>query len=203
MAQPCPNPVPRLVLIEGGIGIKTFSTESIDVPHPQVTRAIAHIHGAGRNADEYFCWAYESYEIEYPLGNPEVFIVALNFQILNDNPLPNELYWTEPGWKTGYDSENPGASISSFTVLGFIVEQKFLNPALFPNLQQITLSGHSAGGQFMNRYSEGTRIQPPIPTRYIPANPSTYAYLMPQRPFTGTLDAFTMPSNPPANYNEY
>ena len=61
----------------------------------QVTRAIIHVHGASRNADDYFCWIFQSLEIEYGVGgNPGVFIIAPNFLEIVDDPTPLELYWS-------------------------------------------------------------------------------------------------------------
>lgn len=57
---------------------------------------------------------------------------------------------------------------------------------LFPKLEAITLLGHSAGGQFVQRYALMT-VLPTAPraglsVRYVIANPSSFAYLDASRP---------------------
>ena len=59
-------------------------------------------------------------------------------------------------------------------------------PDRHPNLRDIVVAGHSAGGQFVHRYAAGTRIeQDPslaergIRVRYLVANPSSYLYMVP------------------------
>jgi hypothetical protein len=55
------------------------------------------------------------------------------------------------------------------------------NHAVFPNLREIVVVGHSAGGQVADRYAASTR-QPAafassgITVRYVVANPSSYLY---------------------------
>jgi hypothetical protein len=56
----------------------------------------------------------------------------------------------------------------------------------------VVVIGHSAGGQFVNRYSAGTRLQG---LRFIVANPSSYMFLDTNRPF-GTAAACP-------DFNEY
>jgi hypothetical protein len=55
----------------------------------------------------------------------------------------------------------------------------------FPNLRNITITGHSAGGQFTQRYAAfglAPNALPGVTVRYVPANPSSYVYFTPTRP---------------------
>jgi len=55
---------------------------------------------------------------------------------------------------------------------------------IFPNLKAIVLTGHSAGGQFVTRYEMANKVHDAIsvPLTYVVANPSSYAYVDPDRP---------------------
>ena len=60
-----------------------------------------------------------------------------------------------------------------------------------------TLLGHSAGGQFTNRYAAGGAAEamlaptrPDLAFRYVVANPSSYLYFSAERAKAGTLDEF-------------
>jgi len=64
---------------------------------------------------------------------------------------------------------------------------------VFPNLKTIVLSGHSAGGQFANRYEMANQVHEKlgVPLTYVIANPSSYAYLDSTRPASvagGTME---------------
>ena len=83
-------------------------------------------------------------------------------------------------------------------MLDAIVEE-LGRPDRYPNLREVTIAGHSAGGQFVQRYAAGTRIeqQPAIAAlglrfRYVVANPSSYMYLFPREPdaLTGRCPRF-------------
>jgi hypothetical protein len=53
------------------------------------------------------------------------------------------------------------------------------DPSLFPNLQKITITGHSDGGQFTQRYATGNRKDGTVSAsvNYVIANPGSYLYL--------------------------
>ncbi|MGH3429459.1 MAG: hypothetical protein ACRDQZ_18145, partial [Mycobacteriales bacterium] len=70
----------------------------------------------------------------------------------------------------------------------------------FPILTWITLVGHSAGGQFTQRYAAGGRAPGTlrdVTIRYVTANPSSYLYLSSYRPIGENL----LESCP--GYNDY
>ena len=55
----------------------------------------------------------------------------------------------------------------------------------YPNLAPVVIAGHSAGGQFVQRYSLGSPGAPEgaaIPVRYVVMNPSSYMYFDTRRP---------------------
>lgn len=68
-------------------------------------------------------------------------------------------------------------------------------PGRYLSLKEITIAGHSAGGQFVQRYAAGTTIEqrPSVSARslafrYVAANPSSYLYLFPRQPDRTTQD---------------
>jgi hypothetical protein len=83
--------------------------------------------------------------------------------------------------------------LTSFDFLDELL-RKLAQKQVFPNLKRIVLAGHSAGGQFVTRYEMSNQIQNDldVPVTYVVANPSSYAYLDPERPNAETreLQAF-------------
>jgi hypothetical protein len=54
----------------------------------------------------------------------------------------------------------------------------------FPNLKVIVVAGHSAGGQFVNRYEMSSKVADDlgVPVEFVVANPSSYAWPVAARP---------------------
>ena len=74
---------------------------------------------------------------------------------------------------------------------------KFVNSQTheFTNLQQISVAGHSSGGQIVQRWALLSEVSSPL-VRTIVANPSNYAYLSPKR-WMGSEWAIPDPSTCP------
>jgi hypothetical protein len=77
------------------------------------------------------------------------------------------------------------ARVSSFEVLDLLIAE-ISTPNRYPDLRDIVVAGHSAGGQFVHRYAAGTRAdQDPslaergVRVRYVVANSSSYLYMVP------------------------
>ena len=100
-----------------------------------------------------------------------------------------ELYWLDGSssghsWKQGDPSNTPGTAVSSFEVMDHLLSM-VTDRARFPNLRVITLIGHSAGGQYVQRYAAGTQAPASFAEHrfvFVVANPSSYLYLNGQRP---------------------
>src|SRR5205085_2631437 len=73
--------------------------------------------------------------------------------------------------------------LSSFDFMDDIV-RRLARKDLFPNLKNIVVSGHSAGGQFVIRYAMLNQVHEQVGTRltYVTSNASSYAYLDALRP---------------------
>ena len=107
-------------------------------------------------------------------------------------------------WKYGYEAKNE-TGLSSFEVMDRIIK-KISNQKILPNLKRIILIGHSAGGQFVQRYAVGTQVtqETSIPTYFVVSNPSSYLYLHDSRiSFSNDFEQFIPSVNSCSDYNEY
>ena len=174
-----------------------YSTHNLDTRHPEVMRALIMVHGANRNADHYFETATAAGFLAGALAN--TIIIAPRFAAGNDKVASGELLWPERGdtWRSGGMSP-ANTSISAFDFVDEIV-RKLANKKNFPNLTRVVVAGHSAGGQFTNRYEMSNKIDGTlagITMSYVVANPSSYAWPSAVRPLP-TGDA-----NPQDAYKE-
>jgi hypothetical protein len=100
--------------------------------------------------------------------------------------LPTDtLRWRESGWQKGAPSDD-AAAISSFAVVDEIF-RRLSDSTIFPHLKIVVLAGHSAGGQFVQRYAaighgESLFGNASVHVRYVVANPSSYLYFTDDRP---------------------
>lgn len=180
------------------------SSNNISKNLDNIQHAVIVIHGTNRNADDYYNYLKEAAKLA---NDSKTIIVAPQFLIKEDvdsNSLSSKtLYWSNGGWKQGNKSQSKGR-ISSFAVIDKIVEQLKSSSS---NLNAVTITGHSAGGQFTNRYAAGADINelyPSIIFRYVPANPSSYLYFSPHRVFPGTVNYFYYPFNTNcSDYDDY
>lgn len=178
----------RFSLSQQGSTLKVpyCSNKSLASGDSTVTRVVVVVHGNGRSAPDYYSYIEEAAR---SAGSTNTLIVAPQFLTIDDlhaNSLPPEiLYWSSSGWKQGdLSRSSPDGRpwrMSSFTVLDKFIEH-VSNRSLFPNLRQVVVAGHSAGGQFATRYAAGTRVQQRLSSlgnryRYVVANPSSYLYL--------------------------
>ena len=192
------------------------SSHSLSAPNEEIQRLVVVIQGASRNAEGYLesvVEAAESAGVE-----DQTLIVAPQFLIdddLAENPMPAALYWSSSGWKIGDRSLSSSYrrpwSMSSFSVVDTLIA-RLSNGDLFPNLTDIVVAGHSAGGQFVNRYAAGTSIDAQARrfgkhVRFVVANPSSYLYLSDRRPRPGRVDSFRRLTESERrrcrNYNRY
>ena len=154
-------------------------------PQPEVTRAVIIVHGWPRRD----VGAADYLRQHVPAAAHNTIFITPQFLIEADvtgHHLPAAtLRWDLLGWRQAYAAQAP-APISSFDVMDTIF-QRLANRALFPNLNTIVLAGHSAGGQFVQRYAvlghaSQALANDAIHVRYVVANPATYLYFNDQRP---------------------
>ncbi|HZZ50695.1 MAG TPA: alpha/beta hydrolase [Pseudonocardia sp.] len=191
----------QFALSEGGKlpVYRNFSLSGNDA----VTSAIVVVHGTGRNAGGYFTRMLEAAKLA---GASDTTLVAAPwFTTGDDDGTPRgTVRWTSDGWKIGENSRKPGG-ISSFTAMDELL-LRLGDRSKFPHLTRITVAGHSAGGQFTQRYAATGKAQAQltgIAVNYVVANPSSYLYPVPERPGAGGTH-FARPNDSSCeNYNEY
>ena len=170
-----------------------YATYSLNRPNSKITRALVMVHGALRNADHYFRTATAAGFLDGALDN--TVIIAPRFAASRDEHATNEVMWPERGdtWRSGGMSpSNP--TLSAFDFVDEIVRQ-LANKKVFPNLKQIVVTGHSAGGQFTNRYEMSNKVDGTlsgVSITYAVADPSSYAWPAAVRPLpVGDADPAT------------
>jgi hypothetical protein len=159
-----------------------YSNSDLTTPNPNIDHAIIVIHGSDRNADTY----YRTMDVVTGQANVAASTVIISpfYKEAGDPVLaPDELLFTDEGWLRG-DAATNDADFGSFDVMDQFLTT-LTNKTIFPNLKFITITGHSAGGQFTQRFSLGTQVEysaPDVHFRYLPVNPGSYMYLNEDRP---------------------
>jgi hypothetical protein len=162
---------------------RTFALESRS---EQVTRGVIVIHGAGRDADNYFRTGVAAAFLAGALG--DTLVVSPRFASMDgscqDALAAGELSWRCGGnsWRAGGPATN-ARELTSFDLADEIL-RKLARKDVFPNLRAIVVSGHSAGGQYVQRYAMANKVHDAlgVPVTYVVSNPSSYAYLDHTRP---------------------
>ena len=181
----------------GGWHSLIYRTYSLDTKNDAVTRALIVVHGAGRDADNYFRTTLAAAFLAGALDNTVIVsprIASNNGQGCKDVVAPMEVSWNCSTWRSGGPSpDNP--ALTSFDFLDEIL-RKVANKAIFPNLKEIVVAGHSAGGQVVGRYEMGNQVHEKlgVPVTYVVSNPSSYAYPDSLRP---TDAAWSVTANAP------
>lgn len=171
-----------------------FASRGIDDAAPEITSAVIVIHGAQRNADDYFGTAVDAARLAgkdpgvLPVIAPQFLstVDVARFQLP-----PEILAWNGGIWLEGAEADGMGKGLSAFAVLDAFL-MKLADKAQFPALDRITVAGHSAGAQMVQRYAIVSQVDKKlraagIATRYLVANPSAYLYLTEERPAAGGL----------------
>ncbi len=190
----------------------------VNVSNENIDCAIIVVHGTDRNSDDYYQRVLNPAKLANG-ADQKTIIIAPQFLIETDIEgwmlSENSLYWSSGGWKIGHksqtSSDNPRPiRISSFAVVDTIIYRLATRNL---NLTTIVVAGHSAGGQFVNRYAAGNQMEQilnsqfGIQVRYIVANPSSYVYFNAERHVAGSVSNFEIPSNSVIqscpNYNNY
>ncbi len=194
--------------------IPIYSSINLGQLDPTIRKAVIVIHGTNRNADDYFNNIQVAADKASDLS-AHTLIVAPQFLTEADIEYHNlddeHLYWTNGGWKAGSNSRDEDANprpirIPSYAVLDSLIMHITRQ---FSNLELITLAGHSAGGQVVQRMAATSPIGETlceafgVQIRFVVANPSSYVYLDRQRRRPGTVDEFSIPSSNCADFNEW
>jgi pimeloyl-ACP methyl ester carboxylesterase len=187
---PCTTATPEctewIALGGGPARAMVYRTYSLDTPNPSIHRALIMVHGTNRNADHYFRTAVSAAFLADAL--PDTIVISPSFLSsdahCNDKLQPNEVSWSCGGdsWRSGGTSTS-NKDLTSFDFVDELL-RKLANKKMFPNLTNIVIAGHSAGGQFVSRYEMANRAQDNlgVAVSYVVANPSSYAWPDASRP---------------------
>lgn len=185
-----------------------------------ITGAFVLVHGASRDADNYFRHALAAAFLAGALER--TLVVSPRFAssdgaTCRDALGAQEANWScasgGESWRTGGIAVND-AAVTSFDVADEIL-RRLARKDVFPNLRSIVVAGHSAGGQFVSRYAMANQVHDRlgVPVAYVVANPSSYGYLDAARPSASALPAgvaagapgYTAPvlADPPAAFGPF
>ncbi len=169
-------------------------------------RAVIMIHGTSRNAEGYYQTLLDAAAVADSADTNTILIAPqflIEVDISDNDPADSSilLFWTNARWKRGSDSDSTAAyphddRISSYSVMDSIIIRLATNNS---SLEDIVIAGHSAGGQYVNRYAAGSNVQDTlealgISLRHVVANPSSYVYFDSARRDPGTEDVFDIPT---------
>jgi len=177
-----------------------------------VTHAVLLMHGQDRNAPNRYSSLLTSAGLS---GAHPDSVVLITPQFLIEEDLiahgltSDYLHWTNVwnGWKYGYDNSSTVAFPSTAEVSSFEVMELLLSKveSSFPNLKSMVITGHSAGGQFVNRFAAANQFENQDPSfciSYVSLNAGTYLYMSEERRVGGTIDQFAVPTTC-SSHNRY
>ena len=208
--RPCPS---TFDILKGGktYTLRYASNHPIAEPNKKIKQLIIYIHGARRNGLDYYEWGEAAVTAENK--DESTLFISPQFTSLKDledhNHNENHLFWANNNWRIGDESVSSkkrkmGEAFSSFSLVDSIIA-RVCDPKLFPKLKKVIVIGHSAGGQFVQRYAGMAPILRGYKFRFIVMNPSSYLYFDERRPIkTGDKLTFSKPdSTGCGDYNEY
>ena len=153
---------------------------SLDTRNDAIRRALIMVHGTNRNADHYFETATAA---AFLAGALEDTIVIAPHMIDQTRQARRR---TRSCCGEQLADRRAGAHDADLTSFDFVDEilRKLANKTMFPNMKAIVVAGHSAGGQFANRYEMANKVHDTlgVPITYVVANPSSYAWPDAMRP---------------------
>jgi pimeloyl-ACP methyl ester carboxylesterase len=207
-----------LSLPQSSSRVLVYRSFPLDVRNAEVSRALVVVHGASRDADNYFRHALAAAFLAG--GLEDTVVISPRFAssqgngcTMADKVSDREATWQCDGpsrWMVGGGAAD-NSSVTSFDVVDEIL-RALARKDSFPNLKAIVLAGHSAGGQFVSRYQMSNQVHDNlgVALTYIIANPSSYAYLDGTRPSVTALAAnvsalgpgyvATLPTTPPPSF---
>lgn len=178
----------------------------------QYQHLIVVVHGAGREPEA----SLEAVSLATQEKASSTLIVAPWFPQKEDLirvslSTKSTFYWQSEDWKWGglAESRDKNYQVSSFEVLEDFIS---VITKRCRSVNKLTIAGHSAGGQFVQRFSAFHRISARSYSQgihHIVANPSSYLYFNSVRPVLNAsgLIEFAQPSaefqNSCSSYNSY
>ncbi len=203
---PCTDPAACRTAVEfEGRTLTLTVSAALDVPQPDIRRAVVVIHGTDGNADAYFRTMTKAAAMAGKAA--ETLVIAPRFVEQRDVNIPQgQLVWSRSAdWRAGALSmHDVTPRVSSFDVVDRILA-RLADAQAFPNLTSIVLAGHSAGAQFVQRYAVAEPEDPALSEKmlYVVANPSSFLYLDARRPDPAQPGSFRVPANARCETNRF
>jgi pimeloyl-ACP methyl ester carboxylesterase len=175
----------------------------LETKNENITRALVFVHGINRDADNHFRTALAAAFLVGALNN--AVIVSPRFASNSSAPgnqtgdcrdalALDEANWIcetqrADSWRSG-GGEVGDDKLTSFDFMDEII-RRLARKDVFPNLRNIVVAGHSAGGQFVIRYEMSNQVHDSVgvPISYVVSNPSAYTYVDELRPTSTALPA--------------
>jgi pimeloyl-ACP methyl ester carboxylesterase len=191
VAAPCASTKPDctewLTLGGGPSRSLVYRTFPLGVRNPAITRALIMVHGAGRDADNYFRTTLAAAFLAGALE--DTIVISPRFASRDGKGCADALAANEVNWSCSGDSWRSGGvaldnkALTSYDFTDEIL-RKLARKDVFPKLKAIVVAGHSAGGQYVTRYEMSNKVHDRlgVPVTYVVSNPSSYAYLDAARP---------------------
>jgi pimeloyl-ACP methyl ester carboxylesterase len=172
-----------------------------------VTTLLIYVHGINRNGLAYFEYGEEA--VRSARQKKQTLLIAPQYADKSDLEayfLTNDfLYWKKAEWKDGHTSLNDhNTPMSSYEVMDSLLVY-VLGSGRFPNIKRVVVAGHSAGGQFVQRYSAISPVPDlftPLQFRFLVMDPSSYMYPDAKRPLTDKTFGIPDTAGCP-DYNHY
>jgi hypothetical protein len=193
---------------EGGEqDLRYASSQRLDRVDTAIKIILIYIHGLHRNAMNYFDYAEQAVRDAHQ--RTTTLLITPQYSNEEDETPASELFWKKAEWKDGYgsisnESRHQKVRMSSYEVLDSLITA-VLSSGKFPNIRKVVIAGHSAGGQFVQRYSAITPLPDLLPNvrfRFIVMNPSSYLYPDDLRPLAD--GNFVLPDTAACpEYNHY
>ena len=164
--------------------VMLLASRDLARPQPDIVRAVITIHGLHRDAGHYDAIARQALAMAGPAGRGTLLLTP-RFAGAGHGGPADLLRWPGNTWMDGQPATAP-ALLSSFAVMDGLLA-RLSDRRLFPALATVVLVGHSAGGQFVQRYAVlghglGRAAAAGLAVRFVIANPSSYAYPDRDRP---------------------
>ena len=195
-SQGCVSPISSCAeWVQPGDGagrVLIYRNHPLDAKNESVDHALIVVHGQGRDADNYYRHGIGAAFLADALER--TVVIAPRFASTNgnchDKVEAEELHWhcAGPGRWTSGGAAVGHESVTTFDVVDEIV-RRLAKRDRFPNLKDIVIVGHSAGGQYVTRYEMSNRLHEKagVPITYVVANPSSYTYPDSLRPTRSAL----------------